>query len=460
MRTTLTALLYLLIALPLFSQSSPKYSLTQVQEDLDFLYHSLRDAQFAPFTEVTEEDFKQKYNDLRSSVQQDSFTLLEATNLLQPLVSMLDNGHTNIGFPVTSYLEYAESGGTLFPVEIALENGKALVRRNLSKNRNIRIGSQVHAINGVPIEEILDKIYPHISAERPYLKNAKIEFFSFPRYYWQVFGEQEKFSVSLVQGEALITTWVSAISIDEFSSGRTEVFNARRNLDIRGNLAILNPGNLFGEAEIYQPFFDSVFQDLNSRKTEILVIDLRNNQGGDNSYSDYLLSYLADKPFTWNSSFTLKTSAFLKEHVRQHMDTTSRFWREALDRKNGEVYDYKFPAYEPQPASKRFRGDVYVLVNRQSHSQATVTAAQIQDYGFGTIVGEETGDFPSLTASVFNYYLPNTSIRVMVAKGAMVRVNGSKKKEGVIPDLLIRDHLLDEKDEIMEGLLRRLGKKL
>jgi hypothetical protein len=280
MRTTLTALLYLLIALPLFSQSSPKYSLTQVQEDLDFLYHSLRDAQFAPFTEVTEEDFKQKYNDLRSSVQQDSFTLLEATNLLQPLVSMLDNGHTNIGFPVTSYLEYAESGGTLFPVEIALENGKALVRRNLSKNRNIRIGSQVHAINGVPIEEILDKIYPHI------------------------------------------------------------------------------------------------------------------------------------------------------------------------------------PAYEPQPASKRFRGDVYVLVNRQSHSQATVTAAQIQDYGFGTIVGEETGDFPSLTASVFNYYLPNTSIRVMVAKGAMVRVNGSKKKEGVIPDLLIRDHLLDEKDEIMEGLLRRLGKKL
>jgi hypothetical protein len=48
----------------------------------------------------------------------------------------------------------------------------------------------------------------------------------------------------------------------------------------------------------------------------------------------------------------------------------------------------------------------------------------------------------------------------MVAIGAMVRVNGSKKKEGVIPDLLIRDHLLDEKDEIMEGLLRRLGKKL
>ena len=88
---------------------------------------------------------------------------------------------------------------------------------------------------------------------------------------------------------------------------------------------------------------------------------------------------------------------------------------------------------------------------------AAVTAAQIQDYGFATIVGEETGDYPSLYASVFRYKLPSTGIEVQASKGYIVRVNGRAKKEGVIPDIFIKDHLLDEKDEILEGLLMEIN---
>ena len=90
---------------------------------------------------------------------------------------------------------------------------------------------------------------------------------------------------------------------------------------------------------------------------------------------------------------------------------------------------------------------------------AAVTAAQIQDYGWATMVGEETGDYPSLYASQYGYRLPNTGIEVRVAKGYIVRINGSKKEEGVIPDVLIRDHLLDEEDEVLQGLLERLDGK-
>lgn len=128
-----------------------------------------------------------------------------------------------------------------------------------------------------------------------------------------------------------------------------------------------------------------------------------------------------------------------------------------LNHKDGEIYQYDFDPYRPQPERKRFTGEVYVLVNRQSHSQAAVTAAQIQDNGFGIIVGEETGDYPSLYASVFRYPLPNTGISVQVSKGYIERVNGSTAAEGVIPDIFIKDHLLDEKDEILEGLLMKIN---
>ena len=38
-------------------------------------------------------------------------------------------------------------------------------------------------------------------------------------------------------------------------------------------------------------------------------------------------------------------------------------------------------------------------------------------------------------------YLPNTKIPVKILKGYMVRVNKSKKPEGVKPEITIKDHL-------------------
>lgn len=38
----------------------------------------------------------------------------------------------------------------------------------------------------------------------------------------------------------------------------------------------------------------------------------------------------------------------------------------------------------------------------------------------------------------------------------MVRVNKSRKPEGVKPEITIEDHLLDDEDEILETLLQRL----
>jgi C-terminal processing protease CtpA/Prc len=223
-----------------------------------------------------------------------------------------------------------------------------------------------------------------------------------------------------------------------------------------GSSAYLNPGNLSGDLQQFRGFIDSAFVKIKERKSRNLIVDLRNNQGGDDPFGDYLVSYFANTPFRWSSDFTLKTSALLKEDTRQQRDTTKAFWQQVLSHENGKIYAYPFDPYQPQTEEKRFGGTVYVLVNRQSHSQSTVTAAQIQDYGFGTIVGEETGEYPSLYASVFRYELPATGVSVQVSKGRMIRVNGSSKEQGVIPDIFIRDHLLDETDEILDGLLQQL----
>ncbi|MBD0831034.1 S41 family peptidase [Aestuariibaculum sediminum] len=435
-----------------------RFGQNQIHEDLDYLYNALIDAHYNIYAYVNKEDFQNNYKNVKKSIVKDSLTLLEATNLFQKVTSAANNGHTEIDFPGASYGKYAYSGGTIFPLEIAFENNKSLVRKNFSSNPNIEIGTELVSINGISINDILTKIYPQISAERTYFKNAKIEMLSFPRLYWQVFGRQDMFEVEVLLNGKLTKYNLSSVHlIEAYEMKRTEIINAHMKLKFYENAAYLNPGNFSGNEQKYQQFIDSSFAVINKRGSDNLIIDFRNNGGGDNSFSDYLVSYIADKPFKWTSHFTIKSSKFLKEHTRKFSDTTAPYFKNILNHKDGEIYEPELDDYQPQEHSRRFSGNVYVLVNRQSHSQSTVAAAQIQDYGFGTIVGEETGEYPSLYASQFQYKLPNTGIPVKVSKGYITRINGSKKEEGVIPDIFIKDHLLDEDDEILNGLLNKLN---
>lgn len=438
-------------------QAERKFGSDEVHQDLAYLRESLENAHYNLYVYTTRKRFDANYNKIKATVPKDSLTLLSTTSILQQVISAVNNGHTEIDFPGTSYISYAYSGGTLFPLEIAFENNKSLIRKNFSKNSEIKIGSEIMGINGITLKDVLAKIYPQISAERSYLKNAKIEMYSFPRLYWQVFGEQDVFKIEVKEGENTKQYTINAVPLIEgYENKRDELLNTKRWLIFMKSSAYLNPGPFSGDEIKFQKFIDSAFVQINKMKPKNLMIDLRNNSGGNNSFSDYLVSYIADKPFKWSSKLAIKSSKFLKEHTRKNYDTTDRYFRKILAAQDGEVYEVPSDEYQPQALTKRFNGSVYVLINRQSHSQAAVAAAQIQDYDFGTIVGEETGDYPTLYASKFQYTLPNTGIMVKVAKGQIVRVNGSDKQEGVIPDIIIKDHLLNEEDEILTGLLKKL----
>lgn len=436
-----------------------KFSREDILEDLAYLKSSLQETHYSLYTYITKEAFDQNFEHVKSSIKKDSFNVLETTSLFQSVVSKVNNGHTEIPFPAASYFAYADSNGTLFPLEIAFEGGKALIRRNLSDNNSIKINSEVISINGLSINEVLNRIFRLISAERKYFKLAKLELFSFPRYYWQAFGEEKNFVVEIKQDEQLKKYELTSIDlIDGFESKRSDIFSSSRELKFLENAAYLKPGNFSGDELQFKGFIDSCFVEIRKKNAPNLIIDLRNNLGGDDILSDYMVSYIADQPFYWCSEFSLKTSSKLKAHVRANNDTTTKYSRSILAHEDGTIFPYAFDVYQPQPSDKRYLGKVYALVNRQSHSQSAVTASQMQDYKFATIVGEETGDFPSLLASQYGYNLPRTGIEVKVSKGYIVRVNGSKQPEGVMPDIYIKDHLLDENDEILDHLLDQLNK--
>lgn len=452
------ALIFSIINLSLIYGQN-QFSKEEILYDLNYLKKSLKDTHINLYAYTSKEDFNKNYRKIKSQIKKDNFSILEATKLFQQVVSKANNGHTRIPFPITSYINYAKSGGTLFPLEIAIENGKAIVRKNWSTNPKIKVGDELICINEQPIQEILNKIYPQISAERIYFKHAQLENLTLPRFYWLVFGKQRSFTVKIGHNDKYSNYNLTSIkAVEDFEMKRKDILKHNRKFDVLSNtIAYIQPGDFGGNLNKYKKFIDTTFTEINAKSYKTLIIDLRNHSGGDDAFGDYLVSYIANKPFKWASRFQLKTSVQLKEHTKKNRDTTQTYWQSVLKHKDGSIYDYDFGHYKPQPKEKRFKGNVYVLVNRQSYSQSTVTAAQIQDYEFATIIGEETGEFPNLYASIYNYQLPKTRISVEVSKGKIERISKIDTNTGVMPDIQIKDHLLDDKDEILEFLLKRIN---
>ena len=452
----------LLILSSIFSLhiQAQQYSKQDVLFDLSYLKNTLEETHFNLYGHTTKAAFEQNFASIKREIKKDSFSLLEVSNLFQKVTAGANNAHTTVTFPVSSYYEFTQSQGLVFPLEVAIEENKVFIRKNWSNQEVIKVGSELKSINGLPIKNILTQIYPLIAAESIYFKNTLIEGFSLPRYYWQAFGEQRSFIVEIIQDQKIQSFQLQGIKAwDEYEMKREDIVKAEWALEKFTDAAYLRPGNLSGDLPKFKRFIDSAFSVIRTQKTRNLIIDLRNNQGGDDPFSDYLVSYIADKPFRWNSSFELKSSRVLKEYYREKQDTTTAYAKAILEHQDGEIFTYDFGVHQPQPKEKRFTGKVYVLVNRHSFSQSTVAAAQIQDYGFGTIVGEETAEHPNLLASIFHFRLPRTDIEVGISKGKIYRVNGKDDGRGVIPDIVIRDHLLDENDEILDGLLARIKKQ-
>lgn len=433
------------------------FSQQDVLHDFDELYQSLIDTHYDPFAYTPESEFQSHFKALRATINEPSYGKKDVVTLFQQLVSQLQNGHTEIEFPIDAYFAYVESGGTLFPLDLAFEEGKALVRANYSNQATLSAGTELHSINGVSMDKILSSIGRQISAERTYFERTKIEVYAFPRLYWQVYGEQKHFDIEVLKEGKLVSLAVNAIpAIEGFEMQREEVLDGTREITFLGEVAYLRPGHFSGNLNEFKMFIDDAFDDVKKANARELVIDIRNNGGGDDAFSDYVISYFADKPFKWYSRFSLRTSERLKHDTRLNRDTSQPYWASILAHPNGKRYAFDFDAYQPQPKDRRFTGRVWVLINRHSHSQAAVTAATIQDYLWGTIVGEESGDYPSLYASVFHYPLPKTQITVRIAKGHIIRPNGSEQERGVLPDILVRDHLLDESDEILGATLSHI----
>jgi C-terminal processing protease CtpA/Prc len=234
-----------------------------------------------------------------------------------------------------------------------------------------------------------------------------------------------------------------------------------------GDVAYLRPGDFlnaetqdistqeaFDNTE-FLDFIDSAFREIARKKAQHLILDLRGNYGGDNSFSDPMIAYFADKPFRIASKFSVRTSQVTKSFWKDvNIPELAEMKQQIMTLEDGSRFEVELAVTQPRTDDLAFKGEVITLVDRFSFSNTSAVAAIVQDYEFGVLVGEETSDTPSSCGALHTFNLPNTEMLIFFPKACMTRPSGDPSLRGVIPDHVISDNPFTEEDEILDAALQ------
>lgn len=451
-------------------QAPDKLSAQEVRADFEDLYAGLKAAHYDLYARRSQPEYDALYAEMRDGIRA-AMTMAEAEVYFQKFSAFGKVAHSKIAFPADAWEAFRAGGGKAIPLGIRFMGEKLMITDDYSGSEAELRGTQIVSINGMDAAEVETRLRRHVSADNDYLAHTILEF-SFVPVFWLEFGAPETFSIVVEDaGGGRRTVDLPALARDELNEGGDapmfELDRNERRYEIDGRVGYLRPGPFYNnepdaadpwDPTAFRTFIDEAFTAFIGADLPAVLIDLRANPGGDNSFSDPMLAWFADEPFRFASHFYIRASeATIASNAKRvpEGDTTSVSFRmgQALAAvAPGEVVDFDLGDSLPREG-ERYDGKVYLLIDRHSYSNTVTVAALAQDYGFATVLGEETSDLATTYGAMEQFTLPRSGIVVDYPKALIVCPNGGMEARGVIPDVAIPSPLLPTHDVQLEQAL-------
>ncbi|MCH8686378.1 S41 family peptidase [Pedomonas mirosovicensis] len=467
-RRSFTASLALTLALPARLRAFPSDLLSpdDLRADAQELYKRLQHAHFDLFAHRPRSEYDREYAHLVAGITR-PLDRAAATQMFQRFTAFGRVAHARIDAVRTAYTAYLDGGGRVFPLSLRVIAGRAYVAYNASSLGEVRIGDEVLRICDQPAMELIDRLWREVSADTRYMFHSILEW-DLRRLLWMAQGPLPEFPLCLRRDEGTpFTVRIPARTPAQMDAvPRPPALNlARKDRSYRmigPDLAYLRPGpfynaenpNALFDNRAFVALIDQAFESFLNAGARTLMIDLRDNPGGDNSFSDPMVAWFASQPFRFASAFRIKVSeeaiasnaARLANADNDPTGTSARLARAYETAQIGDVIDFPIPTISPRPG-RRFAGQVHVLVNRHSYSNAVSVSALVQDLGFGVVIGEETSDLATTYGAMESFTLGRSRLEVGFPKAHIVRPSGNRSMRGVVPDIAIPTPIMEPPDD-------------
>lgn len=449
MKKLLFSLVILFQIATAFSQTAPKskiFSIKELQDDVDSLTKYIEETHPNAFFKYPKAQFYKDAQSLKSSIVK-PLNCLDYYLLISKLVAKLEDGHTGVEFP---QMEYLTSGAIMFPYNVKLtveEPYVRIVRPFRAIESLIPNNSEVIGINGIESEKICKDIIACISGES---SNLRANFGANYFYYYldKLYGMKESYQVKFKSegktesAEIIGITFESLmkrIKMDTTSQFTIKPSNYTLKLLSDSKTAIIDFIS-FDDFDRFKIFIDSAFTQIKVHKIENLVIDVRENLGGDSRIGDEFFQYISQTPFTQNAKSKIRFSFWQKEKYRQRfVESNDSSWLSIKGIPDGSIDEKtNTVTVKLRENPNRFKGEIYLLTSITTYSSAASFAQCFKHYKMGKIIGEETGGWIIHYGNLVSATLPNTKMGLNIS-GTMWYEIGAKENDfhGTIPDIIV-----------------------
>ena len=205
---------------------------------------------------------------------------------------------------------------------------------------------------------------------------------------------------------------------------------------------------------------DYAFKELNTRKAKNLIIDVRDNRGGNDDNGVYFYSYLTDRMFDYYSLMKTKLEPNQKnipciEFIRKP-ETIKQVIKLIVKDENDRnvvinpdtTIGFVKPGIMHKPKQNCFKGDVYILINGLSFSVTSDFCAIARKNGRAKFIGSETGGgyYGNTSGYSFHLILPNTKLDIrlnLIEYLTTVEDSNYPYGRGVLPDFEVYPLAMD-----------------
>jgi hypothetical protein len=399
------------------------------------------------------------FNEALQSVS-DSLTEFQFRKKVAWFIEKIRCGHTSVR-PSEAYIYYfSKHESNKFPLLLKAWSDSLVVLGNLQSNDSaLKRGVVINSIEGRSNRETLDSMFQFISTDG-YADNFKnqVVSFNFPLYYSFAFPVKDSFLINYTDSTGIQQTKYLKLykpSVDttrplELQGFREpthkerkeiELLNKRNiNYDTINHTAYMRVATFDGGK--LRSFFKQSFTEIKNKNITNLIIDLRENTGGNINLSNNLTRYIKDTPFhVADTAAAINRSLSYGKYIHPAM-----FYRLAMrfttrKENDGRFHFRKIEKRKFKPYHDlHFNGNVYIIQGGYTFSAAAMFVLSVKGQHNVTIAGEESGGGSYGTTAVHlpSIVLPNSKIRVTLPLYRVVPNSAETRKgHGILPDIYI-----------------------
>lgn len=454
-----------------------KYAAQELQQDYT-LFRNVLEEKHPSLYWYTTKDSLDHYFDNGYARIKDSMTEPQFKTLLSYVISKIDCGHTSVGYSkkMAHYIDKAHY--KRFPFSLKLWDDSAVVYENLnSKDTVLKRGTLIKTINHLPISFYRDSLFRFISTDG-YNLTCKYQTLSnrsgFGDWYATVFGLNDSLAIGYTDSfnedhTATIPVYNPAKDSSKQLKPLHRLTKKERKklhlppvnnvqIDSAGQKAILSIGT-FSNGHHCRRLVRRTFNVLDKQHIPNLVIDVRNNGGGDVHNSTLLTKYIIDKPFKLaDSLYAVNKRSHYGKYIAHYF--RSKVFMTLLTRKRADGH-YHFGYFERHTfkpkTNHHFNGNIYLITGGNSFSATALLVSTLKNQKNITIVGEETGggSYGCSALLIPDVTLPNTKIRFRLPLFRLVENrNNPKTGRGIFPDVEARPTITDIRNGIDPKMLK------